>query len=116
MKIMFGRTFLRDPARASLRAGLVGELVANDLTGMRRALQGVTSRRPVAAEELARIRAPTLVISGEEDVAVVPARSRRTAAQIPGARFVPLPGAGHSSSLEQPEAVTRLLEEFWKSL
>ena len=37
------------------------------------------------------------------------------AALIPGARFVVLPHAGHSSSLEQPEAVTAALREFFHS-
>jgi pimeloyl-ACP methyl ester carboxylesterase len=116
MKIMFARPFREDPARAQLRDGLVREMLANDLRGQRRAVSGVISRKPVAAEELSRIRAPTLVVSGEQDSAVVPERSRRTAAQIPGARFVSIPRAGHSSSLEEPEAVNRVLREFWESL
>lgn len=116
MKIMFGRTFLADPARAALREGLVQELTSNDVTGQRRAVRGVIARKPVSAGELSRIRAPTLVISGEEDVAVAQARSRRTADQIPGARFLSLPRAGHSSSLEEPEALNRALDEFWRSL
>lgn len=116
MSIMFGRSFRDDPARAGLRDGLVGELLANDTTGTRRAVGGVIWRKPVSQAELSRIRAPTLVVSGEEDSAVVSARSRRTAERIPGAKFVSIPRAGHSSSLEEPEAVSRALEEFWKSL
>jgi 3-oxoadipate enol-lactonase len=116
MSIMFGKTFLGDPARAALREGLVEELLSNDTGGMRRAVGGVIWRKPVAAAELARIRAPTLVLSGEEDTAVVSARSRRTAGQIPGAKFVSIPRAGHSSSLEEPEAVNQALDAFWKSL
>ena len=115
MKIMFGRTFRSDRERAALREGLARELIANDLTGMRRALHGVISRTPVGAEELARIRASVLVVSGEEDTAVASARSMRLAAQIPGAKFVRLPRAGHTSSMEEPEAVNRILGEFWGS-
>jgi 3-oxoadipate enol-lactonase len=113
MKIMFGRTFLSDAARSGLRKTQVGELMANDLTGMRRAVRGVTSRKAIRAEELARIRTPTLVISGDEDTAVVSARSQRLAAQIPGAKFIRLPRAGHTSAIEEPEAVNRVLAEFW---
>jgi 3-oxoadipate enol-lactonase len=116
MSIMFGKSFLNDPARAALRDGLVQELLANDTSGTRRAVGGVIWRKPVAPAELARIRAPTIVISGEEDAAVVSARSRRMAERISGAKFVSIPRAGHSSSLEEPEAVTRALEAFWKSL
>ncbi len=113
MKIMFGGTFLADPARAALREELQAELAANDLTGMRRAVDGVLFRKPVSAEELARIRCPTAVISGEEDHAVRPERSRKLQQAIPGATFVPIPRAGHSSSLEEPEAINAALRELW---
>ena len=113
MKIMFGRTFLRDEGRAELRRGLAGELLENDLTGMRRALKGVISRAPVPPSELARIRAPTLVISGEEDSAVVSQRSARLAGAIAGAAFLVIPRAGHSSSLEEPDVLNRALLDLW---
>jgi pimeloyl-ACP methyl ester carboxylesterase len=116
MKILLARPFREDPARAELRDGLVREILANDLTGQRRAVSGVIRRKPVTREELGRIRAPTLVVSGELDSAVVPARSMRTAAQIPGARFASIPRAGHTSALEEPEAVNRVLRQFWDSL
>jgi pimeloyl-ACP methyl ester carboxylesterase len=114
MKIMFGRTFLRDPAKAGLRESLAQELLANDVRGSVLALRGVIERRGLM-DELRSIRTPTLVLSGEEDVAVRPERSRRTAERIPGARFVVLPRAGHTSSLEQPEAVTAALRQFFAS-
>jgi pimeloyl-ACP methyl ester carboxylesterase len=45
--------------------------------------------------ELARITAPTLVLTGEDDP-VQPVRAgRATAEAIPGARFVAIPGMGH---------------------
>jgi pimeloyl-ACP methyl ester carboxylesterase len=116
MSIMFAKPFREDAARAGLREGLARELLALDVVAARRAVTGVIQRKPVGAEELSRIRAPTLVVSGEQDSAVVPARARRTAGQIPGAKFVGIPRAGHSSSLEEPEAVNRALEGFWKSL
>jgi pimeloyl-ACP methyl ester carboxylesterase len=79
-----------------------------------RALRGVIERTGLM-DELRPIRTPTLVLSGEEDVAVRPERSRRTAERIPGARFLLVPGAGHTSSLEQPEAITAALREFFAS-
>jgi pimeloyl-ACP methyl ester carboxylesterase len=114
MKIMFGHSFLRDPAKAGLRESLKGELLANDVRGSVLALRGVLDRAGLM-DELGAIRTPTLVVSGEEDLAVRPERSRRTAERIPGARFVLLPRAGHTSSLEQPEAVTAALREFFAS-
>jgi len=53
------------------------------------------------------------VISGASDRAVVAARARRTAEGIPGARFVAIPRAGHTTTLEEPAAVTLALQEFF---
>jgi 3-oxoadipate enol-lactonase len=116
MKIMFAAPFREDAARAELREGMVREILANDPEGLRRAVRGVISRKPLAEAELAKIRVPTLVVSGELDSAVVPARSMRTAASIPGAKFRSIPRAGHTSSVEEPEAVNRVLLELWESV
>jgi pimeloyl-ACP methyl ester carboxylesterase len=40
------------------------------------------------------------------------AKAEAIAAAIPGARLEVVPDAGHSSTVEQPEAVTRLMESF----
>ncbi|MSP59716.1 MAG: alpha/beta fold hydrolase [Myxococcales bacterium] len=111
MKIMFGSAFLEDPARASERAEMKRQLVANDRVGASRALGGVIGRRAVEGE-LGRVNLPTLVLSGEDDRAIVPARSRRMADAIPGARFVLLPRAGHTSTIEEPAEVNRHLVAF----
>jgi len=116
LPLMFARPFRKDAARAELRKGLVRELLANDLVGMRRAVSGVMFRKPVSDAELAKIHVPTLVISGAEDAAIQPKRSMRTASQIRGARFLGIPRAGHSASLEEPDAVNRALRDFWQSL
>ena len=113
MKVMFARTFLRDPARAALRAQMRQELIGNGLAGSLRATGGVLHRQAVEKSELARIRCPTLVISGAEDAAIKPVRSRRLAEQIPGARFVSIPRAGHTATIEEPEAINAALRELW---
>ncbi len=115
MKIMFAQPFLDDPKRAALREEMKRRLIESEVTGMRRALAGVITRRPIEAE-LGKIRAPTLVLSGELDSAVVPARSRRTAEQIPGAKFVLIPRAGHTSSIEEPDELNRALKGFLDAL
>ena|SRR5579871_4433452 len=115
MRIMFGRTFLADAERRGLRAEMERRLLGNDVTGMRRALEGVITRAPVD-EALPLIRTPTLVLSGSEDVAVVPARSRATADKIPNSRFQSIPRAGHTSTIEEPIAVTSALASFFSSL
>ncbi|HWE23423.1 MAG TPA: alpha/beta fold hydrolase, partial [Myxococcales bacterium] len=87
MKILFGRSFLRDPAQASLRDSLRDELLRNDVDGELLALRGVL-RRSSFMDDLSSLQTPTLVLSGDEDVGVIPKRSQRTADRIPGARFV----------------------------
>lgn len=114
MRALCGRTFLSDPARAGQREALVAQLVANDPVGTLRAMKGVFERQGIEGE-LGRIRAPTVVITGDEDVSIPPARARRTVARIPGARFVAIPRAGHTSTLEEPEAVTAALRAFLAS-
>ncbi|MBV8496833.1 MAG: alpha/beta fold hydrolase [Gammaproteobacteria bacterium] len=58
------------------------------------------------------IRCPTLVLVGADDEVTPPARAAEIADGIPGARLVTVPGSGHLSTLEQPEAVTRALREW----
>jgi pimeloyl-ACP methyl ester carboxylesterase len=49
---------------------------------------------------LAELRVPALVLHGAEDPLLRPAAARRTAAAIPGARLVILPGVGHDLPAE----------------
>ncbi len=58
---------------------------------------------------LAEIRAPTLVLSGEEDTVTPPARGDELAAEIPGARHVTFPDTGHLANTERPERFSELV-------
>jgi pimeloyl-ACP methyl ester carboxylesterase len=107
MKIMFAIPFQTDPKRQELRNTMKLEMLENRPVGLRRAVDGVIFRKPFT--EGAKIKAPTTVISGELDSAVTPDRSRRLCDSIPGARFVSIPLAGHTSSIEEPAAVTAAL-------
>ncbi|MEZ4452438.1 MAG: alpha/beta fold hydrolase [Nannocystaceae bacterium] len=51
-------------------------------------------------DRLAKIRAPTLVTVGEEDVLTPPALSRAIAGAVPGARLEIVEGRGHAAALE----------------
>jgi len=111
MPIMFGRTFLNDPGRSAERREMVKRISSNDRVGISRATRGVIDRQGVY-QDLGRIRLPTLIIVGEEDTGTRPEKARRMNAAIPGSRLVEIPAAGHTSTLEQPEAVTRALSGF----
>jgi pimeloyl-ACP methyl ester carboxylesterase len=114
-KSLFGETFRTDPAKAESLKMWEKHIGANDRIGASKAAEGVFTRKSVY-DEIAAITAPTLVIIGDEDVATVPAKAERIHQQIAGSRQVIIPGAGHSSSVEQPQAVIEAMEQFYKSL
>lgn len=51
---------------------------------------------------LSAVRAPTLVIVGQDDYATPPAMAGELAGGIPGATLLPLPGLRHLSLIERP--------------
>ncbi|MHB8657935.1 MAG: alpha/beta fold hydrolase [Solirubrobacteraceae bacterium] len=57
-----------------------------------------------AYDRLARIRAPTLVVHGQEDVMVPPGNGRLLADLIPEARLLELPGAAHLYPTDESNA------------
>ncbi len=83
------------------------------------AIRGAIDRmmhRPDSTPLLATIGVPTLVIVGEEDTLTPVAESERMAQAIKGAKLVKIPGAGHLSNLEQPDAFNHALSAFLLSL
>lgn len=91
-------------------------MAATPVAGMVGAL-GAMRDRPDSADLLPMLAGlPTLVIVGQEDVLTPPAQARALADAIPGARLVVIPGAGHLPPVEQPEATTRALLGFLRSL
>ncbi|MBI2376839.1 MAG: alpha/beta fold hydrolase [Deltaproteobacteria bacterium] len=114
MKIMFGKTFLEDPAREPERRRWTDELLSNHRS-IHRAVAGVIERE--GAEELARqIRVRTLIVVGDEDVATPPSASERLNDLIEGSRLERVRGAGHTSTVEQPEQLSKLVREFVSSV
>jgi len=57
--------------------------------------------------QAARVRAPSLVVWGTEDLLVPVALAGRAAASIPDSRLLVLPGVGHVAQLEAPETTAR---------
>jgi pimeloyl-ACP methyl ester carboxylesterase len=107
--IMLGKTVLADPKRRADVARYVAIMTRRK--DIWRAVNGVIDRAGVY-EELARIRAPTLIVVGDEDVATPRPNAERIAGAIRHARLEVVAGAGHSSPVEQPEAITTMLEQF----
>ena len=108
--IMFGPTFREERVGKAVIEQWLTQLKTNNKAGIRRAVLGVTDRLPVA-DEIGRIRARTIVIVGADDVATMPVKSEAIAAGIDGAKLEVVPDAGHSSTLERPDVLTRLIRE-----
>jgi len=64
---------------------------------------------------LGRVRAPTLVVSGAEDVAAPPAVGAATARGIPGARLAVIQAASHFAHYEKPGPVTDALARHFRA-
>jgi pimeloyl-ACP methyl ester carboxylesterase len=116
--------------RAALATKLIGALLApsHDLTAAARlrtmveatpvetivaSLRGMAVR-PDRTGILGSITVPTLVTSGEEDGLIPPVDSHEMASAIPGSEFLVIPGAGHLSPIERPDAFSEALRRFWE--
>lgn len=62
--------------------------------------------------EVTRISAPTLVLTGTEDVATPVRDAQWLADHLPDARLTVFDGAGHLSNLERPEPFTAAVDAF----
>ena len=65
-----------------------------------------------ASDALAGIRAPTLVMTGDQDRLIPPDNSRLLAELIPNARLVILPGLAHRAIWEATESCVSLVATF----
>jgi 3-oxoadipate enol-lactonase len=63
------------------------------------------------AASAATVSRPVLFMVGEKD-GVTPAAMRKLNEAVRGSRYVELPGAGHISNMDQPQAFTRAIGDF----
>ncbi len=116
MPILFGKTFMSDPARADERAHWKNHIAkAHDRKSIVRAVKGVIDRDGVY-DRLGKITVPTLVVVGSEDSATPQAIGQRIADAVDGADFRVIDQAGHSSTIEQPDAVNDIIDGFLAGL
>ena len=77
--------------------------------------EGLIAWNGTRLKEISRIKAPTQVLVGKEDILTPPAFSRALAGMIPDARFRILPGA-HAFVLEEAPRFNGALLEFLKGV
>jgi len=110
-KIMFAPPFLADPRSGALIEEWMTQVASQDRGAVRQAVLAVANRKGVA-DELGKIGAPTLVVVGEQDKPTPVEKARRIHAGIAGSRLEIVPDCGHSSTIEQPKALTELITDF----
>jgi len=110
---LFSPATLRErPELLQLARGIIE---ANRISGIAGDLMAMAERAD-STPLLNEITVPTLIIVGDQDVATPPSDARIMADGIRGSRLVVIPGAGHLSNLEQPEAFDQALMDFLKTL
>jgi pimeloyl-ACP methyl ester carboxylesterase len=72
--------------------------------------------RPDSSPLLREMLLPTLVIVGDEDALTPPADSQQIHEAVAGSTLVRIPGAGHLSNLEEPEAFGAAVQAFLDSM
>ena len=67
---------------------------------------------PPASDRLGEVDAPTLVLTGDEDVGDIHSIADRLVDGIPGAERATIAGAAHLPNLERPEEFDRIVLDF----
>lgn len=109
MPIMFGQTFLNDPARLKEKKRWSGAISGNHLVGITRAVAGVIDRNGCAAL-LRDIHIPVGIGVGDEDVATELPKSKSIHTAFKGSELEVFENAGHSASVETPNRVIDFIE------
>ncbi|MEN1727806.1 MAG: alpha/beta fold hydrolase [Pseudomonadota bacterium] len=115
MPLMFSDHFITAPECQAERDRHLAVVHANDRIGVTRAVHGVVSRTGVL-DQIQQIKAPTLILTADQDRATPAIWSEQMQGQIPGSQLVMISDSGHMSTAEQPEAVNQALLSFYDSL
>ena len=94
-----------DEALKALWRRMAEDTGAEAFVRQQSSIMGRVDSRP----SLGAIKAPTLILVGDQDALTPPDRAEVMAQAIAGARLVTIPGSGHLSPLEQPNAVSAAL-------
>jgi pimeloyl-ACP methyl ester carboxylesterase len=97
--------------RPELRA-LVAQMAHAIGADGQRNQQTAMMARPDSHADLRRVRVPTLIACGRDDVPTPVRDHEGMAACVPGSRLAIIEDCGHLSAIEQPEALTRILAEW----
>ena len=100
------------PEQDEIRQILIESITSADPRAYRAAMRALGLFNSMG--RLVEIKAPTLVVTSENDTTVPPVHQQLLVEGIPGAQQVIIPGAGHAVSVDSPEVFNRELLEFLK--
>ncbi|SDZ77489.1 alpha/beta fold hydrolase [Microbulbifer marinus] len=110
-KLMFGQHTLT--TQPELVQYWKGKFATMPLLSIEHMVDALCNRDSLKTQ-LGEIQQPALVLVGEEDLSLPPPCSISMAERLPDAQLKVVEKAGHLSSLEQPEAVTKAMLEFMR--
>ncbi|MEG5262998.1 alpha/beta fold hydrolase [Pseudomonas sp. JDS28PS106] len=99
-------------ANPAQMAAIRQNLASNDPQGYLTTYKLFATQDMYRAEDLAQIKVPTLVATGELDPGSTPEMARQLAQRIPGAEAVILAEQRHMMPVESPRLVNQVLLEF----
>lgn len=110
MPIMFAESWLNNPLNKEKVELWKKEMMGNkkSVTGP---VNGVINRTGVE-DELKFITCPTMIVVGDEDVATKPEKAKFIQMGIANSKLHRIPGAGHSSCIEKPREINRLIGDW----
>jgi len=108
--VYFGPTFAGKPESDAWEK----KLSATDVPAQHAMIRAVFDRDDVHGR-LSEIKAPAVVIHGEDDMAIEAERAEELARDL-GANMSLIPGCGHCSPLERPDAVNPIIRSFLQSI
>ena len=110
--VAFHPEHAREPRLVEAYLGFVLEAGAAQLIAQNRAVIA----RPDARLHLPKLKCPVLVMCGEADQLTPPECSQEIARLCPRSRLVMVPRCGHMLTMEQPDAVNAVLQEWLDSV
>jgi len=96
----------------AVRRGMAWSLAKGDSHTIAAVLDNPAVMNDSLDGRLGGITVPTLVVWGQYDELIPLSKGRRMAAEIPGARLVVVPDAGHAPMIETPAAFLAVLGDF----
>ncbi|MCH6236207.1 alpha/beta fold hydrolase [Cognataquiflexum rubidum] len=112
MKIMFAQSWLENPQNGDAYKKWIKEIQSNKKS-ITKSVEAVIHRKGIE-EEIRQIKCPTMIVVGDEDVATKPEKAKFIQMSIPNSVLHMVPGAGHSSCIEKPDEINRLIGDWMR--